>query len=70
MKESYNSIGQLLSNICTIKADVLKLHGQELREYRHTFFNQKIGKYRLNAVWSYIYDDIDFARLIYELKLR
>ena len=70
MKEKYETIGQLLSNICEIKANVLKLHGQELREYRHDFFSQKIGKYRLSAVWSYIYDDIDFARLIYELKLR
>lgn len=70
MNKSYSNISELLSNICEIKSNVLKLHGQELREYRHAFFSQKIGKYRLNAVWSYIYDDIDFARLIYELKLR
>lgn len=66
----YKNISELLSNICEIKEFVLKLHGQELREYRHDFFSQKIGKYRLNAVWAYIYDDIDFTRLIYELKLR
>ena len=34
------------------------------------FLIKKIGKYRLNAIWSYIYDDIDYSRLIYELKLR
>lgn len=69
-KINYTTIGDLLSNICEIKANVLKLHGQELKEYRHAFFSQKIGQYRLNAVWSYIYDDIDYSRLIYELKLR
>ena len=37
----YTNINDLLSNICEIKEYVLKLHGQELRNYRHTFFNQK-----------------------------
>lgn len=67
---NYSNINDLLLDICTIKENVLKLQGQDLREYRHAFFSQKIGQYRLNAVWSYIYDDIDYERLVYELKLR
>ena len=51
---------ELFSQICEIKEFVLKLKLKELANYKIVFYNQNFATWRLDMLWEFIFDDIEY----------
>jgi hypothetical protein len=56
----HNSFKELFSLICEIKEFVLKLNNEELKNYKVVFYNQEFPTWRLDMLWEFIFDDIEY----------
>lgn len=59
---------QLFALICEIKQFVLKLNTEELKNYKIVFYNQEFPAWRLDMLWEFIFDDIDYETMEYIFK--
>lgn len=68
MKKDFERFEDLFLKILQIKDFVIKLKGKELRNFKLIFYNQKFSQWRLDMLWEFIWDDIDFEKLIEVFK--
>lgn len=68
MKKDFERFEDLFLKILQIKDFVIKLKGKELRNFKLIFYNQKFSRWRLDMLWEFIWDDIDFEKLIEVFK--
>lgn len=59
---------RLFSVICEIKEFVLKLDIEELKNYKVVFYNQNFPSWRLDILWEFIWNDIDYETMEYIFK--
>lgn len=64
MKE-YCSFQDFFWDICEIKRFVLKLKGKHLREFKQQFYLQPFPEWRLDLMWEFIWDDIQYETMEY-----
>lgn len=53
----------LFTHICEIKGFVLKLNSEELKHYKNVFYKQKFALWRLDLLWEFIWNDIDYETM-------
>lgn len=58
----------LFSHICEIKDFVLKLDSGSLKNYKIVFYNQNFPQWRLDLLWEFIFDDIEYDVIKYIFK--
>lgn len=61
--KKYDTFKDLFADICEIKAFVVKLHYEDLRNYRNDFYSQPFPEWRLNLLWEYIWGDISYNEI-------
>ena len=61
----YGSFQDFFWDICEIKQYVIKLKGEDLREYKQKFYKQQFAMWRLDLMWEFIWDDIDYETMLY-----
>lgn len=60
-----NDFKCLFLKICDIKKNVLKLKSEDLKKYKSSFYSQNFPKWRLDLMWEFIWDDVDFETIKY-----
>lgn len=58
-KES-SDFKRLFSAICEIKDFLSTLNVKDLKNYKMIFYNQKFPKWRLDMLWEFINDDLEY----------
>ena len=64
----FDSFKALFSQICEIKQFVVKLSCKDLKNYKIVFYNQEFPKWRLDLIWEYFWNDVDYETMIYIFK--
>lgn len=63
MKQGYERFGDLFSQILQLKKFVVNLNGNELRNFKFVFYNQKFPTWRLDMLWEFIWSDVEYERM-------
>ena len=63
--KQYDHFSLLFADICEIKEYVIHLWGKDLKDFKKQFYQQPFPKWRLDLMWEFIWNDIDYPTMFY-----